>query len=234
MLAGGAGTRFGGGKLTHPWRGGLLIDGALAAAFAAPVRSVTVVTGADGKVEAAARAFAERAGAPGRLRIVHCPDHAEGMGATLRAGVASLPPDAAGAFVFLGDMPLIPHAILPALAAAVTAGALAAAPLFEGERGHPVLFSRSLFGELRVLVGDEGARTILRRLGPQLRQVPSPDSGVLADIDSLEDLDKREGEARIRELWDEGIASGVAKEHRTAAQISAEGRRRLGQPKGRE
>src|SRR5579863_5662737 len=98
VLAGGAGSRFGGGKLTVPWRGGALIDGALAAAFAAPARGVVVVTGADGKVEAAAHAFAECTGQSDRLRVVHCPDHAEGMGATLRAGAAALPPDAAGAF----------------------------------------------------------------------------------------------------------------------------------------
>src|SRR5580704_7351005 len=91
VLAGGAGSRFGCGKLTAPWRGGALIDGALAAAFAAPARSVTVVTGADPRVETAARGFAERGGEAGRLRLVHCPEHAEGMGATLRAGVASLP-----------------------------------------------------------------------------------------------------------------------------------------------
>ncbi|HEY9219590.1 MAG TPA: NTP transferase domain-containing protein, partial [Phenylobacterium sp.] len=38
MLAAGAGSRFGGGKLLTPWAGGVLLDGALAAAFAAPVR----------------------------------------------------------------------------------------------------------------------------------------------------------------------------------------------------
>jgi molybdenum cofactor cytidylyltransferase len=188
VLAGGAGVRFGGGKLTAPWRGGALIDGALAAAFAAPVRSVTVITGADDKVAAAARAFAERLGDAGRLKLVHCPDHAEGMGATLRAGIASLPPDTAGAFVFLGDMPLIPHAVLPALAAAVVAGAPAAAPSFDGQRGHPVLFSAERLPQLRNLTGDQGARDVLRALGARLVLVDTPDPGVLVDIDRPQDL----------------------------------------------
>jgi molybdenum cofactor cytidylyltransferase len=188
VLAAGFGARFGGGKLTAPWRGGVLIDGALAAAFAAPVRSVTVVTGADAKVDAAARGFAEREGQAARLRLVHCADHAEGMGATLRAGVASLASDAAGVFVFLGDMPLIPPAVLPALAAAVRAGAPAAAPRFEGQRGHPVLFSAALLGQLRALAGDEGARSVLRGLGERLALVETLDRGVLVDIDRPEDL----------------------------------------------
>ncbi len=188
VLAGGAGARFGGAKLTHPWPGGVLIDGALAAAFAAPARSVTVVTGADPGVEAAAWAFADRIGAAARLRIIHCEGHAEGMGATLRAGIASLPPDAAGAFVFLGDMPQISPAILPRLAEALAAGAPAAAPVFQGQRGHPVLFSAALLPQLATLAGDEGARSILRALGDRLAPVETDDPGVLVDIDRPDDL----------------------------------------------
>jgi molybdenum cofactor cytidylyltransferase len=188
VLAGGAGSRYGGGKLTVPWRGGVLIDGALAAAFAAPARSVTVVTGADTQVAAAARAFAERNGQADRLRLVHCADHAEGMGATLRAGVASLPPAAAGAFVFLGDMPLISPAILPALAAAIGNGAIAAATSFNGRRGHPVLFSSALFAQLLALTGDEGARRVLQGLGEAVAIVPSDDDGILTDVDRPQDL----------------------------------------------
>jgi molybdenum cofactor cytidylyltransferase len=190
VLAAGSGSRFGGGKLTHPWRDGLLIDGALAAAFAAPVRSVTVVTGADHNVEAAARAFAGHAGQSQRLRLVHCEGHAAGMGATLRAGVAALPPDADGVFVFLGDMPHIPASILPALADALAAGASAAAPAFEGQRGHPVLFSRRLFSQLAAASGDEGARSALRGLGERLALIEANDAGVLFDVDRPDDLDR--------------------------------------------
>ena len=189
VLAGGFGSRFGGGKLTAPWRGGRLIDGALNSAFAAPVRMVTVVTGADGAVTDAAREFAARAGQSDRLRLVHAADHAEGMAATLRTGIASLPADTAGAFVFLGDMPLVPAAILPDLAGALAAGASAAAPIFEGQRGHPVLFSAALFPGLLALTGDEGARQVLRSLGPALVLVPAPDNGVLVDIDTRTQLE---------------------------------------------
>ena len=189
VLAGGAGVRFGGGKLTAPWGDGALIDGALASAFAAPVRAVTVVIGADAGVEAAVRAYAEHAGQSPRLRVVHCPEHAEGMGATLRTGVASLPADAAGVFVFLGDMPRVPVAVLPKLADAVAAGAPAAAPTFEGQRGHPVLFARALFPGLLALTGDEGARAVLRSLGDRLALVESRNAGVLFDVDQPSDLD---------------------------------------------
>jgi molybdenum cofactor cytidylyltransferase len=185
VLAAGSGSRFGGGKLLASWGAGLLLEGALAAAFAAPVRSVTVVIGADAEaVAAAARSFDPR------VLVVHAPDHAEGMGASLRAGIASLPPDAAGAFVFLGDMPRVPTAILRRMAEALAGGAAAAAPVFEGRRGNPVLLSRALFPDLLALTGDAGARGVLQALGGRLALVESPDDGVLFDVDRPGDLNR--------------------------------------------
>ncbi|HEY8002699.1 MAG TPA: nucleotidyltransferase family protein [Phenylobacterium sp.] len=183
VLAAGSGSRFGGGKLLTAWDAGVLLEGALAAAYAAPVRSVTVVIGAD----AAAVADAARHFDP-RTLIVHAADYAEGMGASLRTGIASLPPDAAGAFIFLGDMPRAPHAVLQPMADAVTAGAEAAAPVFQGRRGNPVLLARSLFPQLLALTGDAGARGVLQALGERLALVESPDDGVLFDVDTPGDL----------------------------------------------
>jgi molybdenum cofactor cytidylyltransferase len=189
VLAAGLGSRFGGGKLTAPFGGGVLLDGALATAFAAPVRSVTLVTGAEAaKVASAAQTFAARAGQAARLRIVHAADFAEGMGASLRAGAAALPADCEGAFVFLGDMPRAPVAVLAPMAEAVRAGAPAAAPQFGGRRGNPVLVGRALIPQLLTLTGDAGAREILRGLGERLALVESPDDGVLFDVDVRSDL----------------------------------------------
>lgn len=183
VLAAGSGSRFGGGKLLATWGAGVLLEGALAAAVAAPVRGVTVVTGADAEaVGAAARAFDPRIG------VVHAADHAEGMGASLRAGIAALPTDTAGVFVFLGDMPRTPHSVLQPMAGAVRAGADAAAPVFQGRRGNPVLLAASLFPKLLALTGDAGARGVLQGLGNRLALIESPDDGVLFDVDRPEDL----------------------------------------------
>ena len=185
VLAAGSGSRFGGGKLLAAWKSGVLLDGALAAAFAAPARGVTVVTGADADaIAAAAQAFDPRA------RIVHAAEHAEGMGASLRAGIASLPADTAAVFVFLGDMPCVPQAVLPALAEALAKGAPAAAPVFNGRRGNPVLLGRELFPDLLALQGDEGARRLLQNFGDRLALIAAADDGVLFDVDRQSDLDK--------------------------------------------
>ena len=183
VLAAGSGSRFGGGKLLAAWDAGVLLEGALAAAFAAPVRSVTVVIGADAEaVAAAARDFDPRA------LIVYAADYVEGMSASLRAGIASLPADADAAFVFLGDMPRVPTEVLHRMAQAVADGAAAAAPVFEGRRGNPVLLARSLFPQLLALTGDAGARGVLQALGDRLALVEAPDDGVLFDVDRISDL----------------------------------------------
>ena len=183
VLAAGSASRFGGGKLLADWQGAPLLHAALAAAQAAPVASVTVVTGA----EEAAVAACVRAFDPA-IRLVQAHDHAEGLAASLRAGIASLPAETAAAFVFLGDMPRVPRAVLGPLAQAVAAGAPAAAPTFAGTRGNPVVLSCALFGEVRALSGDVGARPLLQRLGARLALVEAPDDGVLFDVDRPEDL----------------------------------------------
>jgi len=183
VLAAGAGSRFGGGKLLTSYGKGVLLHGALAAAFAAPVRRVTVVTGADGsQVAEAALAYDPS------VQIVDAHDWEEGMAASLRAGIAGLPADTEACLIFLGDMPRVPHAVLRPLCEAVAAGAPAAAPVFGGRRGNPVALGRALFPELLALRGDTGARGVLEALGGRLALVEAPDDGVLFDVDEPADI----------------------------------------------
>jgi molybdenum cofactor cytidylyltransferase len=188
VLAAGAGSRFGGGKLLTPWGGSVLLSGALASAFSSPVRTVHVVWGADPAVATAAHELVERMGESRRLRLVPASRHAEGLAASLAAGVAALPDDAEAVFVFLGDMPRIPTGVPAALANALTDGVHAAAPTFRARRGHPVLFRRVLWPQLMNLIGDRGAGELLGDLGERLALVAAPDDGVLFDVDEPGDL----------------------------------------------
>lgn len=190
VLAAGAGRRFGGGKLLAAWRGRPLIEGALDAALASTSDPIVVVTGADaGAVAEAVRDWGQDRQAGARLRIVHAKDHAEGMGASLRTGTSALPSGLKGVFVFLGDMPGIPHDVFAGLVGAVAAGAPAAAPEHQGQRGHPVLFSATLIPELAQASGDAGAREALSILGDRLVRIPTESTGVLFDVDRPGDLD---------------------------------------------
>jgi molybdenum cofactor cytidylyltransferase len=188
ILAGGSGSRFGGGKLLAPYRSGALIDGAVHAAMAAPVDRVILVTCYDGdRVGDAARTLAARHYPAKTFDVVFADRHAEGMALTLRAGVSALSGGADGAFIFLGDMPDIPFSVAAKLSASI-GGRSAAAPIFERRRGHPVLFGSRLFPALLRLSGDQGAREIVDALGEELALVDVEDPGVLFDVDHPSDL----------------------------------------------
>ncbi|NBB13928.1 NTP transferase domain-containing protein [Caulobacter sp. SLTY] len=183
VLAAGMSVRFGAPKLLASFNGQPLIHAALAAAFGAPARGVTVVTGGHAPaVTAAVEAF----GRP--VRVVHAPDHGEGLSASLRAGIGALPVDAAGVFVFLADMPWVPARVADRLAEALVGGAQAAAPVFEGRRGHPVLLTAALFEPIMALTGDHGAGHILAGLGERLALIPVSKDGILRDVDHPGDL----------------------------------------------
>lgn len=189
VAAAGAGRRFGSPKLLARLGEGTVLDAVLKTAFAAPVRTVRLVVGCKAEeVAAAARATAAVVGATARLRLLSAPDWRDGLSASLRAGFSDLPPDADAAFLLLGDMPRIPPGMAFDLAAALTPGKRAAAPLYAGRRGHPVLVGRSLFAEMSGLNGDQGGKRLLDGLGPALALVDTADSGVLLDVDTPEDL----------------------------------------------
>lgn len=182
VLAAGAGTRFGGGKLRADYRGRPLLAWALDAAFAAPTAGVTLVTGADA-CETGAVAREAAAGRP--LAVVRCADWAAGLSASLAVGLARVPAEAAGALVFLGDMPRIPEGLAARLVEAFAAeGVEAAAPVCGGRRGHPALLGRALFAAAATLNGDRGAGALLAGLGPRLARVETDDPGVLFDVDT--------------------------------------------------
>jgi molybdenum cofactor cytidylyltransferase len=183
LLASGAGQRFGGGKLSALYRGKPLLTHAFAKARAAPVDQVIVVLGA----EAASLRPLLAVDGEMPVRCTEITDWALGMSASLKAGISSLPDDAKGAFIFLGDMPGVPVEFCPALIAALEAGALAALPEHQGKPGHPVLLAATLFADVLTLQGDKGAGAILAGLGDQVTRVPGP-IGAVFDIDRRDDL----------------------------------------------
>lgn len=192
ILAGGAGRRFGGdggrGKLLADLAGAPVIRRVAERVVAAGFAEVFVVTGAGG---ASLRPALEGLA----CRMIDAPDWAEGMAASLRAGVAALAPEARGVCVFLGDMPLVPTALCAPLALAAEAAGYAARPRHAGKPGHPVAFTRAAFADLAVLEGDRGATALLRARPEAVAYLDTADSGVLLDIDTPADL------ASARAAW---------------------------------
>lgn len=184
ILAGGAGRRFAsdgcGGKLLADLDGVPVICRLAERVLGVGFAEVIAVTGAGDTTIKAVLAGAD-------LRISHAPDWAEGMAATLRAGIAALAPDAAGVCVFLGDMPLVPVGLCPKLTQAARQAGYAARPVVEGKPGHPVAFTRAAFADLIALDGDRGA-TALLAAREDVAYVETADRGALLDIDTPGDL----------------------------------------------
>jgi molybdenum cofactor cytidylyltransferase len=184
VLAAGRSTRMGGpNKLLAEIARRPLVRIAVEEALASGAKPVIVVTGHQ-------RAAVERALAGLPVQFVHNPDFAQGLGTSLKAGVAAVPADADGAIVCLGDMPQVDASLLERLIAAFDPdrGALVAMPTFEGKRGNPVLWSRRFFSDLMAIDGDVGARHLIGRYGEAVVEVPVEGKAALVDVDTPEAL----------------------------------------------
>lgn len=114
-------------------------------------------------------------------QLVICQDAESGMGRSLACGVRARA-DAAAWVIALGDMPAVSPTTIAAVRDAVAGGHATAAPVYRGQRGHPVGFSRACQAELLALAGDAGARSVLAAHPPRLIEVDDP--GCLLDIDA--------------------------------------------------
>src|SRR6201999_1406725 len=101
---------------------------------------------------------AEHALAGRPVRFVHAQDYAEGLSASLKAGIAAVPPDCAAAIVCLGDMPLVTGRMIDRLMSMYDAdeGRLIALPTYRGKQGNPMLWDRRFFPEILDITGDSG------------------------------------------------------------------------------
>jgi molybdenum cofactor cytidylyltransferase len=188
VLAAGRSSRMGGpNKLLAEIGGKPLVRHVVDAALASRARPVIVVTGHQrDKVEAAL------AGLP--VKFVHNPHFADGLGTSLKAGVAALgalPAEADGAIVCLGDMPQVDAALIDRLIGAFDPehGALVVVPTIDGKRGNPVVWSRRFFPDLMAVEGDVGARYLIGRYTEAVAEVPLTGTAALTDIDTPEALE---------------------------------------------
>lgn len=186
LLAGGAGKRFGGGKLLATLADGTPV-GARAAMNLVAVLPDTIAVVRPG--DDALAAMLRDAGA----RVSICPASIEGMGASLAHGVAAADGAAAGTargyVVALADMPWISADTIGRVKGAIEEGARIAVPRYQGKRGHPVGFGNGCLKDLLTLSGDAGAKSLIDA-SRDVRWIDVDDRGVVADIDVPDDLSR--------------------------------------------
>jgi CTP:molybdopterin cytidylyltransferase MocA len=182
LLAAGAGSRFGGGKLLAPYEGRPLIEAALRGLRRAPVDEIMVVVGKD------AEELRETC-APYGVRVVENPNWAKGMSTSVLAGLWACGPEVRAVVVALADQPLVGEEAVARLVGAFEQGAKTAVATYGGHPRNPVLFAREVWPLLeRELSGDEGARAVLRRHPELVTEVACDDVADPADVDTVEDL----------------------------------------------
>ena len=184
LLAAGQSTRMGAvNKMLAKIGGKPLVRIAAEQALGSQAAPVVVVTGHEHEM-------VERALDGLQVRFVHNPDYAEGLGTSLRAGIAAVPEGADGAIVCLGDMPQVDSGLMDKLIAAFDpdSGALVVVPSINGRRGNPVVWARRFFNDLMSIRGDFGARYLIGSYAEAVVEVPLAGDAALTDVDTPESL----------------------------------------------
>ena len=137
-----------------------------------------------------------------QIRVVHNPDYQQGMGTSLRTGLASVSAEASGALIVLADQPFVrPETLNELITCHQESKPQIIIPMYRGFRGNPVLLDRSVFDEVKGLNGDVGCRAIFGDHTEGIRKLPVDDAGILLDIDSRGDYET---------LGDAGNVTGIA------------------------
>jgi len=189
VLAAGASTRMGQPKAALPL-------GQMGETVLARVVRTLIEGGVPGVVVVAgAHVDAVRAAMPGhepRARVIEHTGWQRGQLSSLVSGLDAIDaPLLEAALVTLVDVPLV-HA--STVAAVIEAWRRTRAPIVRpalGERhGHPVIFDRSVFADLRSADLDTGAKAVFALHRDRIVNVEVDDAGAFEDIDTPEDYQR--------------------------------------------
>ncbi|TIO10384.1 molybdopterin-binding/glycosyltransferase family 2 protein [Mesorhizobium sp.] len=184
LLAAGRSSRMGGpNKLLALFDGKPLVRRTAERALGAKASDTIVVTGHQRERVRAALSGLD-------VTFADNPDFADGLSSSLKAGIARVAGDAAGAMIVLGDMPGVSSNDLDRLIDAFrkSEGRSVVRASHEGKRGNPVLLPRSLFAAIAHLEGDTGARHLVEAEGLDVVDVEIG-KGASIDVDTREALE---------------------------------------------
>jgi len=188
VLAAGRSTRFGRPKALLPADDGRTFAGRVLATLRdAGVDGAVVVTRAqDDDLVAEVERFAPFA------RAVENPEPDRGQLSSLLIGLAAIDrPGVRAALVTLIDVPLVAaDTVRHLLAVARAERAAIVRPIHDGRHGHPVIFTRAFFDELRGADPSSGANAVVHRHRDAVRDVSVSDAGCVEDVDTPADYER--------------------------------------------
>jgi molybdenum cofactor cytidylyltransferase len=185
ILAAGASTRMGRPKLFLPIGRDTFLTRLGRTLLDAGVDDLVVVAGPE---HATAAESLRAAGVP--ARVVENPRRDEGQLSSVLVGLAVADrPGVDAVLVHLVDAPLVrPETARAVLDAFRRTRAPVVRPEVNGRHGHPVLFSRRVFDDLRRADPSIGAKAVVRAHAAEVCDVPVDDAGACEDVDTPEDL----------------------------------------------
>ena len=189
ILAAGDSTRMGFPKALLLTRDGKPFVTAIVATFAAAgISDIVVITGRDHQRITDALANEPLAVLP---RIVRNVDPSRGQLSSLLTGMdAVAAPDTPAMLVTLVDVPLLrPETVRLVMSEWRRTRAPIVRPAIGERHGHPVVFDRGVFDELRRAPADIGAKAVVRAHADEVLNVPVADEGCLVDVDTPRDYE---------------------------------------------
>jgi molybdenum cofactor cytidylyltransferase len=124
----------------------------------------------------------------------------QGMGTSLKSGLARVDSQVQAALIILADQPFVrPETLDQLIAAHERTRAQIVIPTYRGFRGNPVLLDRSVFPEVMGLSGDIGCRAIFGEHQDGIVKLEVGDVGILLDIDQKKDYESLRNSKNRRE-----------------------------------
>jgi molybdenum cofactor cytidylyltransferase len=187
ILAAGYSSRMGSPKALLPdGHGRLFVTRVIASVIEAGLSDIVVVAG-DHHREIQQAVASE--GFAAKPAIVENPNPARGQLSSLWVGMDEVcRPDTEAIVVTLVDIPMVaPATIAHVVEAWRRTRAPIVRPALGVRRGHPVIFDRTVFDELRQTPLDAGAREVVRAHFSEIVNVPVTDQGCIMDVDTPAD-----------------------------------------------
>ncbi len=125
------------------------------------------------------------------VTVSNNPNYTAGQLSSVLKGIETVEPFSPdGILLQPVDNPMVNTEVINALVAKFSdVSCFIALPTFKGKRGHPVLFSANLFGELKNAPPDIGARSVVWSHAAEIVEVETKDEGVICNIDTREDYE---------------------------------------------
>ena len=184
ILSGGASSRMGSPKALLPYQGRPFLEHLLEVTSHRNIRVRRVVLGAH--AEPIAKAIQLKAD-----EIVINEDWEKGQLSSIQAALRSLPPETDGILLCLIDHPLVSSTLIQDLIEQFykTKNPIVL-PVYEGRRGHPVIFSASLYDQLLRAPLETGARAVVWAHSGEITEVPTNEEGCVLNLNDPDTINK--------------------------------------------